>query len=138
MKETMETYDQQKSRHQKEVNDFKGIFFAFSNKQFEEGMQKLGLTKDDINKVCCIGCGGIVLKDKAKAFHQMIETNSQETRDSLKDDVFMLDALSYELSNHEYCITCDLTDTLECLELRVEDIKPEILKEARNLALRDC
>lgn len=55
--QTKETYTQQKDRHSKELNDFQGIFFAFSNKQFDEGMIKVGLTPQDKDKVYSIGKG---------------------------------------------------------------------------------
>ena len=30
---------------EQKLNNFKGIFFAFSDEQFKEGMQKIGLTE---------------------------------------------------------------------------------------------
>lgn len=134
----METYNQFKKRHSEEMNNFEEIFFAFSNQQFKEGMEKLGLNEKDTQKVYSIGNGGIILKEKAKEFHAMINRFSNELKENLKNDDFLLDALSYELANHEYCITYDLTDTLDCLELELKDIKPEILKLAKQSALQEC
>ena len=135
----METYTQQKQRHSKELNDFDGIFFAFSNQQFNEGMAKLGLSaENDKAKVCTLGSGGIILKERAKAFNDMFKRNDQERTESFKNDAFMLDALSYELSNHEYCITYDTEDTLDALGLKLEDIKPDILIQAKQSALEGC
>jgi len=138
--QTKETYQNQKARHSKEMDNFKNIFFAFSNKQFTEGMAKFNLTdsKEDIAKVVSIGSGGIVLKTKAKDYVDMIVRFSNESTESLKDDTFMLEALSYELANHEYCITYELDETLDALGIKAEDIKPEILKQAKEYALAEC
>lgn len=45
MSKTMETYQELKQRHQTEVNNFTdGVFWAFSDEQFTEGMKSIGLT----------------------------------------------------------------------------------------------
>jgi hypothetical protein len=38
VKKSMETYTEQKKRHSDDVNKFEGLFFAFSNEQFKEGL----------------------------------------------------------------------------------------------------
>ena len=65
----MTKYNELREKHQKEVNDFP-IGFAFSDKQFEEQMQKLGLDPDDTSKVISIGGGGFIRKTDLKAFEE--------------------------------------------------------------------
>lgn len=136
-------YQELKAKHSKELNEFEGIFFAFSNKQFSEGMEKLGLTEEDKNKVCTLGSGGIILKSRGKAFNEMFKRNSGAMEEGLKQPDFLLSALSYELANHEYCITYDFEDAFSALGLTLEDILSVeggkgILKQARESALQEC
>ena len=51
-----ETYSQMSFRHQKEVDEFP-IGAAFSNKQFEEMMQKWGLKVTDTKAILSLGAG---------------------------------------------------------------------------------
>lgn len=46
----MNKYIEVKMKYQKKFNDFP-MKFAFNDKQFKEGMEALGLTENDINKV---------------------------------------------------------------------------------------
>ena len=46
----MNSYMIMKGIHQREVDVFP-FFFAFSNKQFDEGMMKLGLDPKDTDKI---------------------------------------------------------------------------------------
>ncbi len=129
-------YCELKQKHEKELNEFKGIFFAFSNNQFKEGMEKLGLTVDDTKKIYSLGAGGYILKEKSKAFHDMFAQFSNRMETALKEEKFLLDALTYELQNHEYCITGDTTQTFDALGLTTEGIQSlsfgaKVLKKAR-------
>ena len=49
-------------------DNFEGLFFAFNNDQFKDGMEKVGLTIDDVNKILSIGHGGYILKSRREAF----------------------------------------------------------------------
>jgi len=136
-------YNELKEKNAKELNDFDGIFFAFSNEQFIEGMKKLGLNEDDKDKVCSFGSGGIILKSRSKAFNDMFKRNSSAMEEALKKPDFLLSALSYELSNHEFCITYNYEDTFDALGLTIDDILSveggrDILKQARESSLQDC
>lgn len=57
----MNKYAEMKKRHQEEVNQLP-LGFAFSNKQFEEMMEKWGLSPADTDKICSIGAGGYIQK----------------------------------------------------------------------------
>ena len=53
----MNQYRVLKEKHEKEINNFP-LMFAFSKKQFAEGMQKLGLKETNTDKIISIGVGG--------------------------------------------------------------------------------
>lgn len=129
------TYTELKQRQSKEMNDFEGIFFAFSNEQFKEGMQKIGLLPDDTSKIYSLGAGGYILKDKSKAFHEMLDRFEKEKQDLKKQEKSLLEALVYELKNHEFCITLDPNDALDALGWNNNEIDPKILKKAMALSV---
>ena len=134
----IEGYQEMKQRHQKEVDSFNGLFFAFNNEQFKEGMEKLGLTMDDTKKIVSIGAGGYILREQLQSFKDMFSRIKEETKNRKKEEKFLLDALIYELNNHEYCITHDVTDALDALDIKKEDIEPEILRKAIETSLALC
>ncbi len=131
----METYSEMKARHRNEMNDFKGIFFAFSNEQFEEGMASVGLTKDDTDKIFKLVAGGFILKTRSADFGAMMDRHETERKTLKKAEKSMIEALTYELKNHEYCITHDPTDALNALGWSREDVSHKVLKKACSLAL---
>lgn len=124
-----------KAKQSKEFNAFEGIFFAFSNEQFVEGMQKVGLTVNDTDKICSLGAGGYMLKSQREAFRTMIDRQEMERKEFRKDQKNLLDALVYELRNHEYCITYDASDALDALELDRDEVDQALLKKACKMAL---
>lgn len=128
----MEDYQTLKARQAEELNDFTGIFFAFSNKQFKEGMESVGLTEKDTDKIYSLGAGGFILKERSQAFGDMFDKHAKE-RDELKTNrKLLVDALVYELQNHEYGYTGDTAPALEALGL--EEVAEDILREACTLA----
>ncbi len=126
-KTTLETYGAQKTRHSNEISGFSGLFWAFSNSQLEEGMAKLNCTAKDL---IGIGAGGLILKSQLQEFKDTLARHSVERKELKKDTKKLFDALVYELNNHEYCITYDVQDALDTLELTKEDIEPALLKKA--------
>ncbi len=131
----METYTQQKKRHQDEISGFDGLFFAFSNDQLKKGLDKV---KAEVKDIISIGAGGFILKTQVKAFIDTLKRHEQERKDLKKDNKIFFDALVYELNNHEYCITYDTKDALDSLGLTKEDVDPMILKKACRESLRLC
>ena len=124
----MNTYQQMKDRQQKEFDAFP-IGAAFSNKQFEEMMQKWGLTVNDTDKICSLGAGIYIRKTDKEALCALINRLNKEKQDAIAEDTtgdgFIFDMFVYELANHEYCITYDLEETLDALGLTVEEIKAD-------------
>ena len=122
----MNKYTELKNRHQKEVNDFP-MFFAFSEKQFEEGMKKLGLNPDDTHLIYKLGnTGGFYRKSDAQALRDMFARHNAEMSDAIANDTtgegFIYDMFKYELANHEYCITYELEPTLDACGLTEDEV----------------
>ena len=130
----LETYGALKSRHSKESNNFEGIFWAFNNDQFKGGMERIGLTVTDTDKIYSIGAGGYILKTKREAFKEMMDRHDTEQKERRKSEKFLLDSLVYELQNHEYCISYDTEPALTALGLSKEDVDPKLLNKACKLA----
>lgn len=131
----MKNYNELKKQHHDELNAFEGIFFAFDNKQFAEGMAKVGLSPEDTKQIFSMGAGGYMLKTRAKAWSEMIKRQKAEMKELRKNKKELLNSIVYELKNHEYCITYDVTDALRALNLQKSDVPKDILKKACKLAL---
>ena len=120
----MNKYTSLKSKHQAEVDAFP-FGFAFNESQFNEMMAKWGLTPDDTDKIYKIGGGGYIRKTDSDAMHKMFDRHEEERKEAMKDDDYLYQMFNYELANHEYSYTCDLTDTLEALGLTIEEINAD-------------
>ena len=52
--------------------------------------------------------------------------HDKELKKAIEDDLtgegFIYDMFNYELSNHEYCVTYDVGDTLNALGFSIDDI----------------
>jgi hypothetical protein len=129
------TYSELKQAHREEFNAFEGIFFAFSNPQFAEGMAKVGLQPEDTAKVSGIGAGGYILKTRVAALKELLNRHDEEMKQLRKDHKQLLAAIVYELGNHEYCITHDPTDALEALDLTLADVPADLMEKAKKQAL---
>jgi hypothetical protein len=122
----MNAYQQLKTRHQAEVDAFP-MAFAFNQKQFDEGMAKLGLSPDDTDMVYGIaGTGGFYRRDDAPRFHEMFDRHAAEMQAAVDADKtgtgFITDMFFDELANHEYIITGSLDDTLAALDLTADEV----------------
>lgn len=124
----MNAYQEMITQHQAEFNNFP-MFFAFNNQQFDEGLQKLGLNPTDTKSVCSFGAGGFYRKADEPKLHEMLDRHHQEIADAIAADLtgdgFIYDMFDYELSNHEYAYTQDLSDTLHALNLTPEEVNAD-------------
>lgn len=137
----MNKYIEMQERHQKEFDSFP-MKFAFSDKQFKESMEELGLTEKDVDKVISIGAGGFIRKSDLEAYKEMCQRTSKEMQDAINEDKtgegFIKDMFKYELANHEYCITYELDETLDAVGLTIEEINNnEALKHGLELAKKE-
>tara|TARA_R110002096_G_scaffold17975_1_gene61837 strand:- start:119 stop:511 length:393 start_codon:yes stop_codon:yes gene_type:complete len=128
------TYSKLKDAQQATFNNFKGIIFAYSNKQLAEGLTKLNASKSEIT-MC--NTGMFVLKARESAMYTLLETSNKEMKKALKDETFLQDALTYELCNHEYCITGNTRDALTALDLTSEEVPKHVMKASRIAASKD-
>ena len=124
----MNAYQEMKDRQQKEFDAFP-MGAAFSQQQFQNMMEKWGLTLNDTDKICSIGGGCYIRKADIAAFTTLINKTAAELKNAITADLtgdgFIFDMFVYELANHEYCITYDLEDTLNALGLTAEQINAD-------------
>ncbi|MCE5331099.1 MAG: hypothetical protein LLF95_03045 [Bacteroidales bacterium] len=118
----METYLQMKARHQKEVEAFP-MAFAFNNEQFADGMKKLNIEVTDTKNILSIGGGGFIRRTDADNLSAMFDRIHAEEAEARKNDDYLFQMFAYELANHEYNYTWDLTDTLQSLGLTFAEVK---------------
>ncbi|PAV30218.1 hypothetical protein CIL05_07055 [Virgibacillus profundi] len=138
----MNLYSQLKQAHEKEVNSFP-MKFAFSDDQFNQSMQELGLTKDDTDKVISIGAGGFIRKIDIEAYRELFARMEREHDQAIENDTtgtgFIKDMFKYELGNHEYGYTYEINDTLRALSLTYEEVKQsDKLQQGLKLATEEC
>lgn len=122
----MNQYRVLRDRQQAEVDAFP-FMFAFSQKQFDEGMvSRLGLKPTDTHLILSIGGGGYIRKSDRDALHDMLNRHAAEMQAAVDADEtgegFVLDMFVYELDNHEYSYTYDLEPTLDALGLSLEQV----------------
>lgn len=120
----MNKYTELKSKHQKEVDAFP-FGFAFNQKQFDEMMAKWGLEPTDTDKIYKIGGGGYIRKTDSDAMEEMFARHEEERKAAMQDDEYLYQMFNYELANHEYGYTQDLTDTLEALGLTIDEVNAD-------------
>ena len=125
----MNEYAELRARQQQEFNALP-LGFAFSDKQFREAMQSWGLDPEkDLDKICSIGYGGFIQKKDAGLLHTTTARHEAELSAAIAEDRtgdgFICDMFRYELDNHEYSYTMDLSDTLDALGYTAEDINAD-------------
>lgn len=133
----MNNYKSMKEKQQKEFNEFP-MFFAFSDEQFEEGMKKLGLNPSETDKIYKFGgTGGFYRKENATLLHEMLKRHDEEMNNAIKnDDEFIFDMFNYELGNHEYIVTYDVSDTLSALGFTIDEVNND--KRLSDALQRAC
>jgi len=100
-----------KKKSEERINNF-NMFFAFSQEQLKEGLEKLNTTEENILKV--FG-GGFIKKTDRENYIKMFKEIEQEEKDLFEDEKVLFEAFLYELGNHEYSYTHEETDTLQSL-----------------------
>jgi hypothetical protein len=120
------SYRALRERQQKDINKFP-MFWAFSDEQFVEGMRRLGLEPEQTSEICRMPAGGFSRKSDVSSFIKMMERHDAEMQASVDADVtgegFIFDMFNYELANHEYVYTRDVSDALRALGLSIEEVR---------------
>ena len=105
---TMNRYHELKNEHPKS-EDY-GVFFAFSNEQFEEGRKGLirkGYLKEG-EKVCQGPYGMFGSKDEIQRYLDFYAERGKR----IKEECSPQEVYFYEFNNHECMVTCDDDDAL--------------------------
>lgn len=130
----MESYRELRDRQQKEFNELP-LGFAFSDKQFDEMMEKWGLDPEkDLDKIYRVPGGGFIQKKDHEHFHEVLDRHNVEMEAAKAADEdgtgFLYQMFKYELDNHEYGYTGDFEDALDSLGLTWEEVaaSPRLLK----------
>lgn len=134
----MSSYLEMKEKHAKLLNSIP-IQFAFSKKDLKEGLKRLGLLENDIDKVVSLPGGGFMKKEDVPKYMDIQNQIQKEFWDAIDNDKdgaeFICEMFSYELENHEYVLTGDLEETLEALNLTPKDFEEHPnLKKGLDLA----
>lgn len=137
----MNKYVELKNKQQKEINAFP-LGCCFNQEQFEEMMEKWNLKPTDTKKIYFIGAGCYIRKSDKETFETLLIKLEEEKKKAIAEDTtgdgFIYDMFIYELANHEYCITIDLTDTIYALGLSIDAInKDERLQHGLTKAVKD-
>lgn len=125
----MNAYLKLKNKHQEEVNAFP-LHFAFGDEQMERKRKELKLSKDPgkrATQIISIGGGGFILREDWPAYLEMCRRHHQEREDAINSDEtgegYIYDMFRYELRNHEYGYTLDVSDTIDGLGYTMEQIE---------------
>ena len=86
-----------------------GVFFAFSDKQFEENKTPL----KEGEKYVSIGGGGYLPKSKVDAFRQGMEAINNYGKEKVKVNDLAENEILFELQNHECFYTGDYSDVVD-------------------------
>ena len=115
-------YLEMKERQQKETDNLP-IYFAFGDRQLQEKSNELGFESIDdmIKNIVGIGAGGFCKKEDYQNIINTFKKHNEELKENLKNDEFLQSAFEYELANHEYIITYDISDTLRSLGITLKE-----------------
>ena len=84
-------------------------------------MREWGLEPTDTDKIYSLGYGAFYRREDAALIRETAERHANEMDAAMLDDDFMIDAIEFELGNHEYIITWDASDTMDALGLSLDD-----------------
>lgn len=133
----MKTIHEIKDQKEQKVTDLinaVGMFFAFSNKQFQENKTPL----KEGEKYVSIGGGGYLPKGNLDAYINGIEEIQSWYKAEIKANKGRRANIAYELENHEAYYTGDIEATLEALgeDYTREEVK-KVFNEEREKHLQD-
>ena len=114
----------------KEFNEFvsNNCMFAFSEEQFKEGLEKLNCKETDL---VSIGYGGYTKAYKVPEYKSLLDIMDAKRKEAKEDESYLVGMFYYEMGNHEYGYTRDITDTLHACGVNIADIESnEKLKNA--------
>ena len=118
--------EQRRSRSMQEC----GMFFAFSDKQFEENKAPL----EEGDKYVRLFGGAFMPKSKVDTWMKRVEENLQWFSSEIKYNNLRRAHIAYELSNHEAYYTGSIDSTMDALgeEYTREEVYKVFREEAQN------
>ncbi len=129
------TYQEMKNRHQEEFNALP-LMAAFDMRQFEEGKRRLGVINDD--ELLNYGYGCFIRKVDMPRFNEHSERTAAERKAAMQDFSFCVGMFEYEMANHEYGYTRNISDTLGACGLTADEINADkMLQKALNTAIKN-
>jgi len=129
----MNIYKDFKRAAEQKLNDFP-MFFAFDTEQFNEGLQKLQCTQQELTR---IPHGGFIRLRDLRAYQDLWSDYEAELSALLSTTEGFVDAVYYELCNHEYALTYDAQQALNVLGLDADELTPA-QQELFMLAAQKC
>ncbi len=100
--------------------------FAFSDRQFAEGMVALGLKPTDVDKIYKAPGGGFYRREDSQRLKAMMDRFDHELQEAIADDKtgdgFIYEMFLCELNNHEFGYTGDTEGALDALGYTAEEV----------------
>lgn len=92
-----------------------GIFWAFSNEQFDQGYAKVKPTMQEGEKLTSIGAGGYIPTSRVQAFLDGMKAIEKSFKQGIKNAKARNEHILYELNNHESFYTGSIEHALIAL-----------------------
>lgn len=131
----MTSYRDLKKNSEKDLNAFTAryMFFAFSEKQFADGMAKLGLKPNETGKIRGLGSGAYIRADKIDDYQKLTRDQDDKVRRASRSESFAFEMFCTELANHEYPVSMDPTDAVLATGYTMEEVNSNpTLRRALN------
>ena len=123
----METYRAMKDRHQTEVNALP-LAFAFSHDRYLARLAEWNITEEEAKAgaIIGIGNGGFIRSSDRDLVVDTFKRHREERQAAIEADQdgtgYIYEMFLYELANHEYGYTGDVSETLSALNFTADDI----------------
>lgn len=121
-KEAKKEYEK---KYNEEFNKI-GVFWAFSNQQFEEN--KTHKEAPD-SEYISVGCGGYIHKSNKEKLNNFFKVILPQLRKEFVNNINIDELIDYELSNHECYYTGEWYEIIDLIKDYEPNIKAEDIKK---------
>ena len=132
------SYGEMKDAHQKDVNDFPMVFMfgKKSDEELKRILAKINATSLD-ECISVYGAGDVMNKADLPKWNELCKVHGEERKRFVENN--LVQAILYEMENHEYSYTRDPEDTLMALGRTYEDLENDpLFNEAWAKAQKKC
>ena len=139
----MNRYMELKQRQQAEFNAFP-MQFAFSERQFAEGMAALGLAPTDTDKIYSAPGGGFYRREDSQRLKDMMNRFDRELAEAVAADEtgegFVYEMFLCALDDHEFGYTMDTEEALDALGYTAAEVlgDPRLKRGIEKAATEIC